>query len=78
MNQNFKIIIDSDPNIQREDSARGLLSFIADIKAILTEVNRMSVEERAKYFNITYNAVVYVSDIASLLRKSNYSFETIK
>lgn len=34
----------------------------------------MSIEERAKYFNITYNAVVYISDIASLLRKSNYSF----
>lgn len=36
VNQNFKIIIDGDPTIQREDSARGLLSLIADIKTILT------------------------------------------
>lgn len=38
----------------------------------------MSIEERTKCFNLTYNAVSYISDISALLRKSNYSFEAIK
>lgn len=37
-------------------------------------VNQMSIEERTKYFNITYNAVVYVSDIVALVKKSNFCF----
>lgn len=78
VNQNFKLIMDNDPSVQREDSARGLLSLMGDIKAILSSVSRMSMEERAKHFNLTYNAVVYMSDIASLLRKSNYSFQTVR
>lgn len=78
VNQNFKVIIDSDPTVQRQDSAKALVDLILDIKAILANVNQMSIEDRAKHFNLTYNAVVYISDIASLLRKSNYSFETIK
>lgn len=78
VNQNFKLIIDNDPTVLREDSAKGLLSLIRDIRTILASVNRLSIEERAKHFNLTYNALVYISDIASLLRKSNYCFETVK
>ena len=76
--KNFKLIIDNDPTVLREDSARGLLSLMSDIKAILSSVNRLPIDQRANQFNITYNAVVYISDIASLLRKSNYSFQTVK
>lgn len=66
--------MDSDATISREDSAKGLLSLVADIKTILAMVNQMSIEERTKYFNITYNAVVYVSDIVALVKKSNFCF----
>jgi hypothetical protein len=78
VNHNLKIIIDRDPNLQRKDSIHGVFSLIEDIKTIITMLNQLSVEERATHFNVTYNAVVYISDMAALLRKSSYSFETIK
>lgn len=78
VNQHFKIIIDSDPLVTRPDSAKGLLSLIHQIQTIIADVNELPVDSRTQFFNITYNAVVYATDIASFLRRSNYSFEVIK
>ena len=78
VNQQLKTIIESDPTIMRQDSAKGLLSLIHDIQKIISEVNDLPVDERTKFFNITYNAIVYIIDIASFLRRSNYSFEVVK
>ena len=70
--------MDSDPTVSREDSAKGLLSLATEIKSILAMINQMAIEDRTKHFNITYNAVVYVSDILSLVNKSNFCFEAVK
>lgn len=74
VNQHFKIIIESDPAVLRPDSAKGILQLIADIQTIIAEVNALPLDRRTQLFNVTYNAVVYATDIASFLRKSNYAF----
>jgi hypothetical protein len=38
-------------------------------------VNSWKVEERAKNYHVTYNAVNYILDISEHLRKTNFSFE---
>lgn len=38
----------------------------------------MNVEDRAKNYHVVYNAVTYITEIASVIRKSNYAFESIQ
>jgi hypothetical protein len=78
VSKDFKKIIHSDPLVGRHDTCKGLLHLLSRINEILLHTNSLGVEERAKVFNITYNAVTYSSDVASIIRKSNYSFEVIK
>jgi len=37
----------------------------------------MKVEERAKQYHVTYNAINYILDISEHIRKTNFSFEII-
>jgi hypothetical protein len=68
--------LESDPLIEREDTCKGLIALLEQIKNVLKEVNAFSVEDRAKNYFITYNAVNYILDISEHLRRTNFSFET--
>lgn len=53
-----------------------MIALLEQIKNVLKEVNAFSVEERAKNYFITYNAVNYILEISEHLRRTNFSFET--
>jgi hypothetical protein len=52
-----------------------MIALLEQIKNVLKEVNGFSVEERAKNYFITYNAVNYILEISGHLRRTNFSFE---
>lgn len=61
----------------REDTCRGLLSLLEQLKNVLTIVNRFKTEERARQYHVTYNAISYIVDISEYLRRTSFSFEII-
>lgn len=52
-----------------------MIALLEQIKNVLKEVNAFSVEERARNYFITYNAVNYILEISEHLRRTNFSFE---
>jgi len=67
--------LESDPQVEREDTCRGLLNLLEQLKAILNSVNSMNVEDRAKNYHVTYNAINYILDISENLRRTNFAFD---
>lgn len=72
-----KSYLESDSLVSREDTCRGLLALLEQLRSVLTTVNAMKTEERARHYHITYNAISYILDISEYLRKTNFSFEII-
>jgi tetratricopeptide (TPR) repeat protein len=72
-----KAYIENDPLVHREDTCRGLLALLEQLRQVLAALNALKAEERARHYHVAYNAVTYILDVGEHLRRTNFSFELL-
>jgi hypothetical protein len=63
MNNELRIFTENDPNIKRQDTAKGLLNLLNLLKDTLILLNLGTFDEKLKTYYLTYNATIYIMDI---------------
>jgi hypothetical protein len=74
VDRQFKLFIEFDPRVEREDTCAGMKTILTDLKWILDNHNASTVQQRIDNYHLTYNAIIYTLDVCRLLRKSEYRF----